>query len=646
MSQQNPRPNVPLDRLFCVVSFALAYLGCSTPPIAHLAPDAACFRDVAGFLADDALEGRGLGSEGLREAGRYIARLYSALDLRPPGGNGLLSSRYRQKFRAVTGIRAGSNNRLSWRQRGSSTRTRARRKTEFTPLGISSSERFEGDLVFVGYGLVAEPLSYDDYAGLDVRGKVVLAMRYEPGETDPDSPFDGKRPSRFSDLRYKALKARQAGAVALIFVSPPGEDEDRLPRISYRGSAANAGLPVLQVDRKLAQGWLAAAGLDLDELHAAIDGDYRPHSHELAGLRIFGRTDVRARYTEVENIVGVFPGSGDLAAEAVVVGAHFDHLGRGGASSLARNRHEIHNGADDNASGVAAMVCGVAGMLQDIARDAKSGEKPRRALVVVGFSGEEAGLLGSAWYVRNPVFPMEHTVAMVNLDMVGRLREEKLSAMGADSSPDWKPLLAPLALQRGIDLLAGGDGYGPSDQMSFYSKGVPVVHFFTGSHSDYHTPDDDTELLNVTGGGRIADFLGDVLGELIHRPTPLTYQASANASSMTGDSRNFGAYLGSIPDYSSMTNSEGGVLLSAVRGGGPADRAGITGGDRIIEMAGTKIHNLYDMTFVLSDHRPGEVIEIVVDRAGELLTLTATLGRRGKAGGAKDVDSEGYDPHR
>jgi hypothetical protein len=618
--------------------------------MAPLAPDAACFREVAGFLADDELGGRGLGSDGLREAGKYIARLYSALDLRPPGNNGLLSASYRQAFRAVTGIRSGPNNRLSWQQRGSRTPTRANPKTEFTPLGISSSNRFAGDLVFVGYGLVAEPLGYDDYAGLDVRGKVVLAMRYEPGEADPHSPFDGKRPSRFSDLRYKALKARQAGAAALIFVSPPGDDEDRLPRVNLTGSAADAGIPVLQVDRKLAQGWLAAAGLDLVALHAAIDADYRPHSHALAGLHISGRTDVKVRYTEIENIVGIFPGHGDLAAEAVVVGAHFDHLGLGGASSLARNRHEIHNGADDNASGVAAMVCGVAGMLQHITAEAKDAEKPRRSLVVVGFSGEESGLLGSAWYVRHPVFPMDNTVAMVNLDMVGRLREEKLSAMGADSSPDWRPLLAPLAEQHGIDLLAGGDGYGPSDQMSFYAKGVPVVHFFTGSHSDYHTPNDDTDLLNITGGARIAEFLGEVLSELIHRPTRLTYRASSSKATMTGDSRSFGAYLGSIPDYSTMTNPEGGVLLSAVRPEGPADRAGITGGDRIIEMAGTEIHNLYDMTFVLSDHRPGEIIEIVVDRDGEVLTLSATLGRRGKASGAKDVkadvDSEGYDPHR
>ena len=646
MFSPTPRPRIAVQQVLCALSIALGLLGCTSPPKVQLAPDADCFREIAGALADDAFGGRGLGSEGLRGAGDYLERLYSALGL-SPFNNALFSRSYRQGFQAVTGIKSGPHNLLSWRQARSETTGLANIKTDFMPLGISSSAIFEGDLAFVGYGLVAEPLDYDDYEGLDLQGKVALAMRYEPGEADPDSPFDGKRPSRFSDLRYKALKARQAGAVALIFVSPPGDDEDRLPRVNHRGSAANAGIPVLQVSRKLAQVWLALAGLELGALHAAIDADYRPHSRDLPGLRISGRTDLKSRYTEVANIIGIVPGHGDLAAEAIVVGAHFDHLGRGGAHSLAIDNHAIHNGADDNASGVAAMICGVAGLMQNIKDDSAGEEKPRRSLVVVGFSGEEAGLLGSGWYVRHPVFPMEKTMAMVNLDMVGRLREEKLHAMGADSSPDWKPILAPLAQERGLDLLAGGDGYGPSDQMSFYANGVPVVHFFTGSHSDYHTPDDDIDRLNISGGARIAEFLGDVLGQLIHRTEPLAYQASSSAATMAGDSRNFGAFLGSIPDYSAMTSADGGVLLSAVRPGGPADSAGIAGGDRIIEMAGTEIHNLYDMTFVLSDHRPGEIIQIVVLRGGETLTLTATLGRRGKASGPKNVEasSEPADPH-
>jgi hypothetical protein len=291
------------------------------------------------------------------------------------------------------------------------------------------------------------------------------------------------------------------------------------------------------------------------------------------------------------------------------------------------------------------MICGVAETIQRFEADPAS----HRTLIVVAFNGEEVGLLGSAWYVRNPIFPIDKTVAMVNLDMVGRLRDQKLHAMGADSSPDWKPILEPLARRYELDLTAGGDGYGPSDQMSFYGAGIPVVHFFTGSHPEYHTPEDDIETLNTSGGSQITQFLGDLLVQLVYRTEPLIYRASSSGPMMAGDSRGFGAYLGTIPDYAEMMNSEGGVLLSDVRPGGPADIAGITRGDRIVEMDGTEIRNLYDMTFVLRDHRPGQIIEIKILRGDQPLSLSATLGRRGKpstpdqdAGNPHEADSNGH----
>ncbi|MBW2291316.1 MAG: M28 family peptidase [Deltaproteobacteria bacterium] len=638
MTRPTQRLDTPARAPSRAALLLLLCLACTTPPTVALAPDEACFREIAGALADDSFGGRGLGTTGLRESGDYLSRLFAALPLRRIRSGGIMPS-YRQRFPAVTGIATGTDNRLGWNKLEGSMSGSAGLESDFMPFGFSSSGAFEGDVVFAGYGIVAEPLDYDDYAGLDTQGKVVLAMRYEPGESDPHSPFDGKRPSRFSDLRYKALKAREAGAAALILVSTPSDDEDDpLPRLARKGPLSDAGIPVLQITRKLASRWLSLAGHDLATLHAALEADYRPHSLELPGLHVSGTVDLETRHTEIDNVLGIFPGRGALANEAVIVGAHFDHLGRGGPGSLAPERDAIHNGADDNASGVAAMICGVAGAIRSFEAD----QAPRRSLIVAGFNGEETGLLGSAWYVRNPVFPIDKTVAMVNLDMVGRLREQKLNAMGADSSPDWKPLLEPLAERYGLDLLAGGDGYGPSDQMSFYGAGVPVVHFFTGSHPEYHTPEDDIEKLNISGGSRIAQFLGDLLVGLVHRTEPLAYQASSSGPLMAGDSRGFGAYLGSIPDYAEMMNSEGGVLLSGVRQGGPADVAGITRGDRIIEMDGTEIHNLYDMTFVLRDHRPGQIIEIKILRGDKPVTVSATLGRRGKA---SSPDPDAASPH-
>ncbi|MBW2258480.1 MAG: M28 family peptidase, partial [Deltaproteobacteria bacterium] len=482
-------------------------------------------------------------------------------------------------------------------------------KEDFTPMGFSSSGAFGGPVVFAGYGIRAEELDYDDYAGIDVEGKVVLALRYEPGEKDEESPFDGKRASRWSDLRYKALKAREAGAAALVFVTGPvGSDPDEpdsLPPLKSGGPTSRAGLPVLQVTRAVASAWLASEGHDLGTLQAAIDEDYAPRSVDLPSLRVEGTVDVVATTAQVSNVVGVLPGRGDLAEEVVVVGAHYDHLGYGGDRSMRPDEEAIHNGADDNASGVAAMLCGVG----DLSEDLRTASE-RRTLVALAFAAEEIGVGGSNWYTRHPLFPLEQTVAMVNLDMVGRVRDGALQVLGTDSAPEWEDLLRPHAQAAGLEITTGGDGYGPSDQMPFYEKEVPVIHLFSGAHEEYHTPDDDSETLNMEGGDQVAGFLADLVGSLVTADLTLTWRASTTGPTMAGDSRGYGAYLGTIPDYSAMMETEGGVLLSDVRRDGPADRAGIRGGDRIVDMAGVEIQNLYDMTFVLRDNRPGESIEV------------------------------------
>jgi len=604
----------------CLLALALA--GCVPPRDLPEAPPA-CFADLVTHLATDEMEGRGVGTQGLERAADYVEDQMRAIGLEG-GGVG-----YRQPFDAITGVALGKGNTLSWGDRTGVV------KEDFTPMGFSSSGAFGGPVVFAGYGIRAGELDYDDYDGVDVTGKVVLALRYEPGEKDEDSPFDGNRPSRWSDLRLKALEAREAGAAALVFVTgPAGSDADEpdgLPPLKSGGPTSRAGLPVLQVTRAVASEWLAGEGHDLGALQAAIDADYTPHSADLPSVRVEGTVDVVATTAPVSNVVGVLPGRGALAQQVVVVGAHYDHLGYGGDRSMRPDEVAIHNGADDNASGVAAMLCGVR-RLVDTAGDAPE----RRTLLALAFTAEEIGVGGSNWYVRHPLFPLEQTVAMVNLDMVGRVREGKLQALGTDSAPEWEDLLRPRAQEAGLEITTGGDGYGPSDQLPFYEKRVPVVHFFSGAHEEYHTPDDDAETLNMEGGGQVAALLADVLGVLTTGDATLTWQPSSSGPTMAGDSRGYGAYLGTIPDYSAMMETEGGVLLSGVRTDGPADRAGIRGGDRIVAMAGVEIQNLYDMTFVLRDNRPGESIEVVVLRDGERISLLATLGKRGESpeGGA------------
>jgi Tol biopolymer transport system component len=563
-------------------------------------------RDVK-VLASDRMEGRGLGTQGIERAADWIEAQLRASQLKPA-----FAGSYRQPFRVKTGVALADGNRLAGID-----------EKDWTPLGMSSSAMFRGPLAFVGYGIAAPPLNYDDFAGVDLKGKVAVMLRYEPQERDEKSIFDGKRPSRWSALRYKVLQARERGATAVIFITGPIQDEGKefLPVLKNDGPQSPAGIPVLQVKTSVAQKW----GLDLAQFQKDVDADLKPRSRVLP-IEIDGRVNLRNTYAHTANLAGMLPGAGKLANEVVVLGAHYDHLGYGGEGSMRPNVHAIHNGADDNASGSVAVLLAA----RQVAHELKNA-KNRRTFVAVLFSAEEVGLGGSSWFVEHSPVPMDHVVAMVNLDMVGMLRDDELVALGADTAPEWKPALESAATAEHLKLAARGDGYGPSDQTSFYAKRIPVVHFFTGAHERYHTPDDKWNTLNYDGAARVTEFTADVVDRLVRGDVTPTYARLAQAPALEGDSRGYGAYLGTIPDYRAMEATTGGVLLADVRAGGPADMAGIRGGDRIIQMAGTRIENLYDMTFALQDHKPGETIDVVVVRNNEQKKLRATLGTRGAA---------------
>ena len=321
---------------------------------------------------------------------------------------------------------------------------------------------------------------------------------------------------------------------------------------------------------------------------------------------------------EVDNIVGRIP-AGERLPGAVVLGAHYDHLGYGGASSLAPDAHEPHNGADDNASGTAALL--EAARVLTARR-----EELGRDVIFVAFTGEENGLLGSSHFTREPPpgAAPEGLVAMLNMDMVGRLRNDRLSVLGGESAEEWDSMIQPYCadLQLGCDL--GGDGYGPSDQMSFYAAGVPVLHFFTGAHDDYHKPSDDIELINGPGGVRIAHLVAEVAAELTTLEG-LTYVA-AEAPAPLGDMRSYGASLGTIPDYTGSPDNRPGMRLAGVRPEGPADRAGLQRGDWIVELGGREIRDIYDLMYVLRESRPGEASTVVVERDGERIERPVTFG--------------------
>lgn len=599
----------PLSRTFLLVLATLATAGPGHAGPSGAPPGLARrFEEDVRALAADEMEGRGLGTEGLRRAAGYLERRLRGLGLAPGFGAG-----YRQAFEVKTGVALEHGNTLQ-----------GLRDEDWTPLGLSSSGSFAGEVVFLGYGIEAPPIGYRELDGIDLRGKVAFMLRYEPQERDPASPFDGRRPSRWSALRYKVLQARERGAVAVVFATGPWQDEekDRLPALRNDGPESPAGIPVLHLRTSAAARLLAPAGIDLAAFQAAVDRDLRPRSRG-TGIALKGRVALRGTFATAENVAGVLPGRGSLAGETVVVGAHYDHLGFGGEHSLRPNERAIHNGADDNASGTAGVIA-AATRLSSLVRDAAD----RRTVVFALFAGEEVGLAGSSAYVGRPPRTLERTVAMINLDMIGRLRDGQLVAFGADSAVAWVGALDELGPELGLRVKTVGDGYGPSDQTSFYAARVPVLHFFTGAHEAYHTPDDDAAGVNFEGGARVAELTARLAKEVALGRLNPRYARSVAMPPQAGDSRGYGAYLGTVPDYRAMGEEAGGVLLADVRAGGPAEAAGVRGGDRILELAKTRIANLYDMTYALQDHKPGETVDVVVLREGRALTLRATLGSR------------------
>ena len=325
------------------------------------------------------------------------------------------------------------------------------------------------------------------------------------------------------------------------------------------------------------------------------------------------------------NVIGILPGRDPvLRNQTVVLGAHYDHLGHGGFGSLDPDSTGfVHNGADDNASGAAALI-------QVAARLALS--PPARTVVFIAFSGEELGLLGSAHYVKEPIYPLADMVAMVNLDMVGRLRNGRLIVYGARSAKEFPALLDSLNWYAGFDMKAQGDGYGPSDHSSFYAAKRPVLHLFTDLHEDYHRTTDDWQKLNYDGLKRVADFSLGLVTALANRTKPLTFLdqpapvATQVTTRATSGAAGYGAYLGTVPD---MTGAPGGVRLVGVRTGSPAEKAGLRGDDIITRIGSIETPDLQAMTDALRSHKPGETVEIVVRRGAKVATLRATLGERG-----------------
>jgi len=561
-----------------------------------------------GYLASDALEGRKAGSKGAELAAEYIAQQFQSVGLVPLGDHGS----YFQHFSFISGVRLGEKNSLS-RSDGKGT-TSYQLNRDFRPLAFSADGQVSGPVIFAGYGISSTDPQYDDYANVDVKNKIVLVMRYSPENDNPHSEF-----GKYLPLRYKTLTAREKGAKALLVVTGSADDStDELIALRYDNSFSNSGLPVFSVSRAVADSWLRAAHTTVDSLQTQINTLKKPASIDIPNVVLSLSSDVVEIKDSSANVAGLLKLDGTQSDEYLVIGAHYDHLGWGGegSGSLAPDKHEIHNGADDNASGTGGVI-----ELARLLSHQKASLK--RNILLISFSGEEEGLLGSEYYVKHPLLPLNNAVAMINLDMVGRLKDRTLTVQGTGTSSRWDALVGAYNADSTIILKSVKDGYGPSDHSSFYGANIPVLFFFTGIHEDYHKPSDHADKINYDGEALVLDYIRRIAIDIDdHTPRPDYLKTSSSSNS---ESRGFRVYVGTVPDYSDQSN---GMKITAVRDNSPAAKAGLLGGDIIVKFGKFEIKNVYDYTYALQEYKPGDEVEVVVQRGNEKIVKNVKLEKR------------------
>ncbi len=609
--------------LSAILSLAAAQAPRSSSPAADAVPAISPERlqQHINFLASPALKGRGTGTPELNRAAQYIAKEFHKAGLQPGAGKS-----YFQKFRVTVGAELGRQNHASFsgaNGHNAGQPPALRPGEDYIPLNFSEAGEASVPVVFAGYGITAPEYHYDDYANLDVKDKAVIVLRHEPQEDDPKSVFEGRELTPHAQIVNKAINARNHGARVMILVNDPvphPSEEDALVKFGTLTGPESAGLLLIQAKEKVVEDLLkASGGKSLAELQKGMDEKLEPNSFPLRDTALALRVDVRRITAATQNVVGILRGrDSKLAEEAVLIGAHYDHLGLGQHNSLAPSQAgQIHPGADDNASGTAAVL-ELAAALAARQRDL------HRSIVFIAFTGEELGLLGSAYYTKNPLWPLERTAAMLNLDMVGRLRNGKIYVGGVGTSPAFKQVLEQ-ANRMGLQLAYSESGYGSSDHTSFYVKNIPVLFFFSGLHSDYHKPSDTADKIQAGEEARVVDLAlraAMTLAALDPRPQ---FVRVAEPPPMGGGGGGYGAYFGSIPD---MGEEVKGVKFADVRDGSPAAKAGLKAGDILIEFAGAEIKNLYDFSYALRSQKPGEVVRVVVLRGAERVTADVKLEQR------------------
>jgi hypothetical protein len=561
------------------------------------------------YLASDELEGRMTGTEALYKAAEYLKSEFEQYGLKPLFGNS-----YFQEFSFIQKLELGTNNSFEvFYDNGNYIESYEMiLNGDYIPLSFSDNLSLEGQLIFAGYGISAAELNYDDYANLNVKDKIVIVFRNHPDVKSPHSKFE-----QYASLRYKATNARDKGAKGIIFINTSDKKDDELMSLKYDNAGKVKDIAAIQIKRNMIDAILKFYNKNLNTLQSVIDSTKAPNSFLLTNHQSKLSTEIiEVKGTSVNVGAYIEPENIKYKDDYLVIGAHFDHLGWGEQNSLYVGEPMIHNGADDNASGTT-------GLLELAEKFSSIKNQINRKVVFIAFSGEELGLLGSSYVVNNFPLPIENANAMINMDMIGRLNDKKdLIVYGTGTSSNWKSILDDKN-EYDFNLTFNDEGFGPSDHSSFYGKKVPVLFFFTGTHSDYHKPSDDVDKINADGQEKVLKYIYDVALSIINSEKKPDYLAveRKDTGRMTGSR----VYVGTVPDFAGEVD---GYKLGGVTEGSPAAKAGLQAGDIIIQFGDKKISNLYDFTYAMGNYVPGDKVKVVVKRADQELTFNIELGSR------------------
>lgn len=631
-------------------------------------------RETLSYLAADEREGRGIGTKGLEEAAEFLAKEFREIGLKTDLVDGTPFQPFDVNVSSELGAKENNTLRIVSSEKPDEAKELLLGK-DFQPLALGGSGKFDAPLVFVGYGITAPKLEYDEYAGPDVKGKMVVILRKEPQQNNPHSVFDGTRPSQHALFSRKVSNAYQQGAAGVILINDTyGLAEERiqveaaletalndltilkenyakkdnrtpeeieqyylhvaslgekiaeygkqltqpadslLPLEGGGNETSRPDFPVIFAKREAFEPLIEKQfGQSLKDIETAIDAKLEPIVGELPGWKGVGQTEVVRETARIRNVLAMLETPHAASDQVIVVAAHYDHLGMGGPGSLAPLTTEIHNGADDNASGTTALL--------EVARRMHAvRDQLKHSVLFIAFTGEERGLLGSAHYVKEPIVPIDKTLMMLNMDMVGRLTENKLIVMGSGTAAMFDAMLDRLNETHKFELSKDPGGFGPSDHSSFYAKQVPVLALFTGTHNDYHRPSDDADKINYDGMQRIIAYGVDILRAIDRAEDKPQYVAvESKRPEMRGGSR---PYFGSIPDF---TVVEGGYGIQGVSPGSPAADAGLQAGDVLIDLGGNRIGGLEDFDSALRKFKAGDKVDAIVKRGDKEVSVTITL---------------------